>query len=112
MPCRCWEEGRRAAPGQHRGRRPRRRARPPGSCQPREESQASVTNAESTAGEPLRPFVEPFVSYINSTTRLGIAATLVLPDSALVRSRTALPQRMFRPLFAVIEPVKIVGGGK
>ena len=71
-----------------------------------------MTNAESTAGEPLRPFVEPFVSYINSTTRLGIAATLVLPDSALVRSRTALPQRMFRPLFAVIEPVKIVGGGK
>jgi hypothetical protein len=35
---------------------------------------------------------------------------MVLPYSALVRSRTVLPKRMFRPLFAVVEPVKVVGG--
>jgi hypothetical protein len=47
-------------------------------------------NAEPAASELHQAFPDPFLSYVNSTTTLGIAATMALIDSALARSRTAL----------------------
>jgi hypothetical protein len=68
-------------------------------------------NAEPAASELHQAFADPFLSCVNSTTTLGIAATMVLIDSTLVRSRTgALLSRRFDHSLQLSSPCGVVDG--
>ena len=93
MPCLCREGGRRAAPGQHRGRPPRRLARQPGSGRGGvAASYASTVNASSAGAKPYRPLADSVLSCGLIYHQALYAATQGLLESALVRTRTARSQ--------------------
>ncbi len=68
-------------------------------------------NAEPAASELHQAFADPFLSYVNSTTTLGIAATMALIDSALAAVEDgALLSRRFDHSLQLSSPYEVVDG--